>query len=170
MRTEPGAMRKRKTVSPQGRPPPAAAGPPPRAGRWALAAWALLAALLLVGLPLFLCMPLWCDCTFYDLGARSLLRGGVLYRDLFYHGVPGMMLLQAAVRAALGWGSVALRLADFAFVSGCVWLLARQPPLGGGPRAAPVLLAALLYYCYFATTEWCHCQPDTWMLLPALAA
>jgi hypothetical protein len=31
-------------------------------------------------------------------------------------------------------------------------------------------MAVVLFGFYFSTSEWCHCQPDTWMLLPALLA
>src|SRR4051794_6398437 len=83
----------------------------------ALLAWAALVLVLAVGLPLFLCMPLWFDVLHYDLCARTLLRGGALYRDAFDNNLPGIIWAQAAVRAALGWRTEAMRLADFAFVA-----------------------------------------------------
>jgi hypothetical protein len=133
-------------------------------------AWAILAGLLVWALPLFLCMPLWVDCVFYDLGVRSLLRHGVLYQKVFYHGAPGIFWLQAAVRSLVGWGSGALRWVDLLLVAGSLLLLVNWPPAGGRSRAARIGMATVFLFVYFSTSEWCHCQPDTWMLLPALTA
>ena len=44
---------------------------------------AALLLVLIVCLPIFLCMAPWVDATFYDVFARVLLGGGVLYRDTF---------------------------------------------------------------------------------------
>src|ERR1700722_18642206 len=74
-------------------------------------------------LPLFLCMPLWVDTIFFDLCARTLMRGGVLYREVFTHALPGMFWIQVALRSLLGWRSETLRAVDFLIVSACVWLL-----------------------------------------------
>src|SRR5690349_14884749 len=41
--------------------------------------WITLAVLLATLLPLFLCMPVWCDSTFFDMSAWKILRGEVLY-------------------------------------------------------------------------------------------
>src|SRR5207248_9498714 len=38
------------------------------------------------------------------------------------------------------------------------------------PRVAQVWTAVLLFAFYLSSSEWGYCQPDTWMLLPALAA
>lgn len=135
------------------------------------AAWAATGALAIVlglGVPLFLCTPLWVDNAFFDVCARALLGGDVLYRDVFLHGPPGMVLLQAGLRWLFGWSPVALRGADLAIVGSVIWLLVRTVP----PRrtAARLGAAAGLAAFYFSMSEWCHCQPDTWMLLAALAA
>src|SRR4051794_12582286 len=107
--------------------------PAPAAGRRGstLVAWAVLLLVLTLGLPLFLCMPLWCDITWHDVGARTLLRGGALYRDTFDNNLPGITWMQAAVRAALGWRPEALRLADFGFMALVVLLLLRWVPAPG---------------------------------------
>jgi hypothetical protein len=131
--------------------------------------WLVLAALLAVSLPLFVCMPLWGDVTLYDLAARNALQGGVPYRDIFDTNLPGMLWVHLAVRSVFGWSPEAIRLADFALVSAVVWLLVRwmRPEV---PLPARGWAAVALYAFYFALTEWCHCQRDTWMLLPALGA
>src|SRR5260370_19308442 len=85
-------------------------GPRTMFDRWCLRlAWAGLVLVLLAGVPLFVCMPLYADVTTFDLGARNLLRGGVHYRDAYDNGLPGMVWLHAAVRALLGWRSEAIR-------------------------------------------------------------
>lgn len=139
--------------------------------RWSFRlAWIFLLLLLLVGLPLFLCMPLYADVTTFDLGARNLLRGGVHYRDAYDNGLPGMVWLHVAVRSALGWRSEVIRLADFLIVALSVGMLALWLRFQGLSRAAQVWTAVVLFGFYFATSEICHCQRDTWMLLPALVA
>jgi hypothetical protein len=134
------------------------------------AAWAVLALLLATGLPVFVCRPLWGDVTLYDLAARNLLQGGVHYRDVFDTNLPGIVWLHAGVRGLFGWSSEAIRLVDAAVVSAVVGLLACYLPGLAPVRAARVWVAVVCAAFYLSTTEWCHCQRDTWMLLPALAA
>jgi hypothetical protein len=132
---------------------------------YSLISWGLLVSLLAVCLPLFLRMPLWADVTLYDLAARNVLSGGIHYRDVFDTNLPGVVWVHAAVRSLLGWRSEAIRLLDFGMVSGVILLLLRWLPPG-----RRVWAALLLYLFYLGTSEWCHCQRDVWMLLPALAA
>jgi hypothetical protein len=117
-------------------------------------------------------MAPWPDVTYQDLRARVLLGGGVLYRDFFCHVLPGMVLFQSAVRSVVGWRSEALRGADFLIVSAIVAMLVSFVGMRGERASAALKLwvAVLLFFFYFATSEWCHCQTDIWMLLPSLAA
>jgi hypothetical protein len=133
-------------------------------------ALAALVLLLAVNLPLFLCMPLWPDVSFYDLCARNLLDGGVHYRDIFETNLPGMVWLHTLIRSLLGWSSVALRAVDLVIVVAAAWLLASWRRPGNHPRAVQVGTLVVLLGFYFSTSEACHCQRDVWMLLPALAA
>jgi len=135
------------------------------AARWP---WLILAAFLILNLPLFLRMGLDSDVTLWDLCARNVLHGGVHYRDAVENNLPGMLWLHMAVRATLGWSSEALRAVDFIVVAAVTWLLVRSLPTESTSlvRAG---LAFTLFAFYFTTSEWCHCQRDTWMLLPALA-
>ena len=89
-----------------------------------------LAALLTVGVPIFLAMGLWVDATLYDVGARTLMDGGVYYRDLFDTNLPGMVWLHVVVRALFGWSPQAIRAVDLVVVAGIVWILSRwfRPP------------------------------------------
>jgi hypothetical protein len=132
--------------------------------------WVALAAVLLALVPLFLCMPLTPDTSFYDVGARHVLRGGRLESDLLYLPPPGMAWALAAVRATLGRSAVAARAADLAVVAAIVALLVRWLRHSGLSRAACAWSAVLLAAFYLTTTEWVQVQPDTWMLLPAVAA
>src|SRR5437879_5514981 len=77
----------------------------------------LLLLLLAVHLPAFLRMPLDTDVTQYDLCARTVLRGGVFYRDALDTNLPGMLWCQMAIRSLAGWSSEALRVADAALVA-----------------------------------------------------
>jgi hypothetical protein len=129
----------------------------------------LLLAVLVVNVPAFLCLGLDSDATQWDLCTRTVLRGGVLYRDAFENNLPGMLWLHAAVRSLLGWSVTALRAADLLLVAAAVWLLVRQVPPAAG-SGARVGLAAVLALFYFSTSEWCHCQRDTWLLPAALLA
>src|SRR5579883_2883244 len=129
----------------------------------------LLAALLVTHLPAFVCMPFDTDVCLWDLFARSVLDGGVPYRDLMENNFPGMLWAHLAVRSVFGWRPEVLRAADAAVVGAVVLLLVRWLP----SRAAPAwrfFAAFVLAAFYLTTSEWCHCQRDTWMLLPTLLA
>jgi hypothetical protein len=131
--------------------------------------WTGTALLLAAALPLFLCLPLWADATHYDLCARNLLSGGVLYRDIFDMNLPGMVWLHALVRFLLGWRSEALRGVDLLIVTAVAALLLRWINANNSRTSGAATVLAV-YAFYFSTTEWCHCQRDVWMLLPALVA
>ena len=107
------------------RPSYAAAAPAPAARdhRPVLLAWAGLLLVLGIGLPLFLRMPLTYDTVQYDLCARTVLRGGAMYRDAADNNMPGVIWIQAAARAMVGWRSESLRLVDFALISVTIQLL-----------------------------------------------
>ena len=64
-----------------------------------------LGALLLLALPLFVAMPLWCDVTLYDVAAWNVLHGGTHYRDVFDTNMPGVVWIHVAVRGLLGWSA-----------------------------------------------------------------
>jgi hypothetical protein len=137
----------------------------------ALLAWIALLLALGLGLPLFLRMPLFFDTLHYDICARKVLRGGALYRDVFDNNLPGAIWAQVAVRAVFGWRSEVLRLADFSCMAVVVLMLLRWVPTEGGRGgAARVGAAAALAFYYLFAPEFCHCQRDGWMLLPAVAA
>jgi hypothetical protein len=139
---------------------------PPRLAR---ALWLIVGLFLLANVPAFLRMGLDADATFWDLCARNVLRGGTHYRDAAENNLPGMLWLHLAIRGALGWSSEALRFADLLVIVTIVMLLQKHVPAVAGGLARP-LTALVLFACYFTTSEWCHCQRDTWMLLPALVA
>ena len=134
------------------------------------AGWLVLAALLVAGLPLFVCMPLWPDVTLYDLAARNVLRGGVHYRDIFDTNLPGMVWLHALVRSLFGWSSEAMRAADAVVVALTTAALALFLGKLGVSRAGRAWFAVAVAAFYPFLTEFCHCQRDTWMLLPAAVA
>jgi len=125
---------------------------------------------LFAGLPLYLRMPLWCDLTLYDMAARNLLQGGVHYRDVFDTNLPGFVWLLAGIRSIVGFGAFPLRVVDLVIVSGVVLLIDQLAKRGGATLATrwwAIVGVALLYP--FAV-EMAHCQRDTWMALPIMAA
>src|SRR5262245_66381863 len=92
--------------------------------RSALAGWVVAGAVLVAGVPLFVCMPPWNDVTLHDMAARSILRGGVHYRDVFDTNLPGIDWAMAAIRTTCGWSYEALRAWDLAVIGGAVAVLA----------------------------------------------
>ena len=133
-------------------------------------AWICLALLLILGLPLFLCMPLWCDVTLYDVAARNVMDGGVHYRDVFDTNMPGVVWVHVLVRSLAGWSTEAMRLFDAGVVTAVILLLCGTLSLTGVARAGRVWFAAGVVLFYLFQPEICHCQRDLWMLLPVLLA
>jgi hypothetical protein len=126
--------------------------------------------LLIVTVPLFVRMPLWPDVAFYDICARDILEGGAPERDFVILSPPGTAWTLALVRSVVGSSSEALRLVDLAIITTIVVLLAGWLRQLGLSRTSQLWTAVLLFAFYLTASEWIHCQPDTWMLLPALAA
>jgi hypothetical protein len=142
-----------------------------RLERWGLrcAAIVIVAVLALAG-PLFVCMPLWVDCYLFDICARALLRGEVVYREFFLHGPPGMMLTVTGIRSLVGWRSEALRLVDLGIVTAVIVLWVRFCFPARASSAARAWAGIAMFLLYVGMTEWCHCQVDGWMLLPTVGA
>ncbi len=132
--------------------------------------WLLLGILLIVAIPLFVCLPLWVDVSLYDVCARTMLEGGVHYRDTFDTNPPGMPWVHCVIRGLLGWRSETIRIVDLLVVGTSCWLLLQWQSLVGLSRAQRGWTAFLLAFFYLSTTEFEHCQRDVWMLLPALLA
>jgi len=138
--------------------------------RSATAGWVAAAAILVLGVPLFLRMPLWVDATLYDVAARTVLAGGVHYRDVFDTNPPGFVWAMCAVRSTLGSSMEAVRAIDLAVVAVVAGLLLRWARAGGATAAGVAWAAAGMAGFYLFISEFNHTQRDTWMTLPALAA
>jgi hypothetical protein len=147
--------------------PPASDSRVPPASR---TGWAAALVFLVVGVPLFLRMPLWCDVTLYQVAARNILDGGVHYRDVFETNPPGFPLLLCAVRLLFGTSSEALRLVDLAIVGAIALGLLAWSRRAGATRAGVAWAAAAMAAFYPFIHEYNHVQRDVWMMLPALAA
>lgn len=133
-------------------------------------------------------MPLTSDTVLYDLQAKTVLSGGILYRDILEPNLPGIVWAHLIIRSLVGWSSEAIRMADLFIVGSAILLLASltrvqqsdrkylKPELSFGPELAfgPELsfgifgLVAMVFY--LSRNEWCHCQRDSWMLLPVAGA
>jgi len=138
---------------------------------WHIAGWMALGLVLVVGVPLFVCQPLWQDATHYDVMAQELLRGRVLYRDVTDTNFPGVVVIHAAVRWVGDDRSEILRAFDLLVVAGIAAVLTHLAVIGRS-HALPLRLfgaAAMLGY-YFSCPPICHCQRDPWMLLPVALA
>lgn len=151
--------------------PPTSASPSDLSSRGGTyAAWMLLVLLLVSNGPLFLCMSLTDDAAMYDLQARSLLRGGVLYRDILEPNLPGVVWIHTLVRGILGNSSIVLRAVDLALFSCTAALLWNWLRATGAGRRVQAWAVLVLFFCYLSMSEWCHCQRDVWLLLPGLGA
>ena len=136
----------------------------------AFIAGGVLAGLVIAMGPLYVCMPPWVDTTFFDITAKSVLAHEAVYREYLLHGPPGMLLVQSLFRWLIGWSSEALRLLDLFIIGGIIAWLARTVPARRGPAVRLCTALALAYFYFGATTEWSHCQTDTWMLVPSIVA
>src|SRR5580704_14838827 len=99
------------------------------------AGWIATALALLAGVPLFLCMSPWNDVTLHDMAARSILRGGVHYRDVFDTSLPGIDWAMAGIRLMFGWSYEVLRAADLVVIGAEVFLLLGWVKQAGGTSA-----------------------------------
>jgi hypothetical protein len=151
---------------------PAEASPPTRWLPWhsATLGWGVAILTVIVGVPLFMCMPPWPDVTLYDMAARAVLRGGVHYRDVFDTNLPGIVWLMAGIRAALGWSYEAMRAVDLLIIAAEIWLLVWWIRRTGAPRYTIAWFVAAAVMFYLSTSEFSHMQRDPWLLLPALIA
>ena len=129
---------------------------------------------LMLQVPVFLQMPLTPDAVLYDLQAHCLVQGGVLYRDIVEPNLPGVVWIHAVVRSLFGESDQVLRVFDLVIVLSITGILCRVVAARTDSRrlqdASMAGLASLLLMFYLGTSEWCHCQRDTWMLLPCLLA
>jgi len=136
--------------------------------------WGAPLLILITQLPVFLQLTLTPDTVLYDLQAQCLTEGGVLYRDIVEPNLPGVVWVHTMVRSLAGTSAISLRIFDVIVVLGIAGLLgqlASSSPLDlPGRKTARLLIVSLLLLFYFSTSEWCHCQRDTWMLLPCLLA
>jgi len=130
----------------------------------------ILLAWLGLAVPIFLRMPLTNDAELFDLHARMLASGKILYQDILEPNLPGVIWIHSVVRAVAGWSSEALRGFDLLVFGGLLaiayrWL--RQSGLSRAGGTATVLSAAVFY---LSGSEWIHCQRDTWMLAVTMCA
>lgn len=142
--------------------------------RRAIIFWAIPALLLMLQAPVFLQMPLTPDAVLYDLQARCLMQGGVLYRDVVEPNLPGVVWIHAIIRSLFGDSDQVLRVFDLVIALSIMGILCRVVAVKTDSRmlqhASMAVMASLLLMFYLGTSEWCHCQRDTWMLLPCLLA
>lgn len=132
--------------------------------------WLTAAAALVVGVPLFLRMPPWCDLTLYDVAARNVSWVGVHYRDVFDTNPPGFVWALVGIRTLFGNSVEAVRAVDLAVVAATVALLGGWVRRAGGSPAGVAWMAAGACAFYPFVGEYSHCQRDVWMTLPVVGA
>ncbi|QGQ31870.1 hypothetical protein [Gimesia maris] len=139
---------------------------PDRPSLWNTSNLALGSLLLLVvtATPQLVCMPVTNDVSYYDLQTRTVMRGGVLYRDIVEPNFPGVVWVHLTIRGMFGWSTEVLRICDLILFGLTVTFLARF--------VSPVRfqLSFLLFLAYYSVSEWCHVQRDLWLLLPTAVA
>jgi hypothetical protein len=130
----------------------------------------LLLVWLVVAVPIFLRMPLTNDAELFDLQARMLGAGKVLYRDILEPNLPGVIWIHSAVRMIAGQSSEALRAFDLLVFAGLLTLSFRWLRSAGvSTRGATATLLAISVF-YLSASEWNHCQRDMWMLTVSVVA
>jgi hypothetical protein len=137
---------------------------PPEALVKAQYVWIAIIAWIVLAGPLFLAMPLNSDTALFDVQARTVLDGGVAYRDIVEPNLPGALWIHMAIRSAVGWSSEAMRVVDLLVFGSILWLWSAT--FRRNSSALPMFLLAGAFF-YLTRNEWCHAQRDTWMLLPA---
>lgn len=123
-----------------------------------------LIVLVVAATPQLICMPVTNDVSYYDLQARTVLRGGMLYRDMLEPNFPGVVWVHMVVRSLFGWSTEVLRAFDLLVFCFTVYFLTRFVP------AVRYQLGFLLLLAYYSVSEWSHVQRDLWLLLPTAAA
>ena len=118
--------------------------------------------------PLFVSKPLTSDTVLYDLQAKTVLDGGVAYRDILEPNLPGAIWTHMALRSVIGPSSEAIRIVDLFVLGLNLTLLSLWMKRSGIGSTARLITATILLIFYVSMSEWCHCQRDSWMLLPAL--
>ena len=124
-----------------------------------------------LAVPIFVRMPLTNDTCLFDVQARMLRQGGTLYRDMHEPNLPGVVWLQALARTIGGDSSETMRVFDLLIVASilcCIFAMLRRQNASSQRMAAWTLTALAVFY--LSLSEWCHCQRDTWVLLPVLLA
>ncbi len=118
--------------------------------------------------PLFLRLPVTNDAVLYDLESRWLEDGILPYRDIVEANFPGVLVIHSSTRQLFGPSGEALRIVDFFIFSLILIVGFRLVSLISRDFSSGAWFVVFGLLFYLSQTEWCHCQRDTWLLLPAL--
>lgn len=129
----------------------------------------LLAALLLGGVTLAYPVGGW-DIPTYSYVASVVREGGVPYRDAWDIKSPGIFFVHAAGQSLLGESPVAIRAFDVLWQYATSLLVAAAGCIVSGRRTVGLLAGLLYLLTYFARNLWDWAQPDSFAILPMLAA
>lgn len=126
--------------------------------------------ILLFAVPFFLRMPLTNDAMLFDLQSQMIVEGHVAYRDVLEPNWPGVLAVHTVVRAIFGTSSEALRWFDLLCLLLLAGMLRKLTVMAGVTLANATWISLVVLVFYLGSSEWCHCQRDTWLLVPMVAA
>ena len=103
-----------------------------------------LVVLSVIAVPLFVCSPVTSDTSLFDVQAMTVLKGGILYRDVLEPNLPGIVWVHIGLRTLIGWSSEAIRTADLAIFALTMFLFVQlvqstRRNTAGGPMATAVV-------------------------------
>ena len=90
--------------------------------------------LLTLTVPLFVCAPVTSDVSLFDVQAMTVLKDGVLYRDVLEPNLPGIVWIHVLFRSVAGWSSEAVRGFDLAVFFATLFVFCRIIRQGGKIR------------------------------------
>lgn len=130
----------------------------------------LVVAIVAMLVPIFLRMPVTNDAVLYDLEARWLNEGIIPYRDYVEVNFPGVLVIHQYTRAIFGDSDEALKAVDMLIMSAILAVVFALIRMTTKRISTAVWCLFFVLLFYLSQSEWCHCQRDTWLLLPTLAA
>lgn len=120
--------------------------------------------------PLFFRMPVTNDAVLYDLETRWIDSFILPYKDIVEPNFPGVLFIHKGTRFLFGESNEALKLVDLLLLVGSLGCAATLLFWLDRTLKSSFWAVSLALLFYLSQSEWCHCQRDTWLLLPALLA
>lgn len=97
----------------------------------------------------------------YAIVARSLVEGGMPYRDAWDFKPPGIFFVYASARVLFGASQAGIRIVEAAGLLGTVWLFTRLTERWWGDRSIGLVAGALYALCHAQLDFWHTAQPES---------